>query len=254
MQEINLKELTEKVKAIVTKIGDESLVKQKSSKKVIDKIIKGDYATNIDYENEQELGRRFAELEYKFPIFTEEEHKRPLGGIFWVIDPLDGTKSYYPGIPTWSINVGLYDSAKKEILLGVVYFPACNHLFSAYKDGGAFLNGESISPSSTVDPMEAKIYIEIPNNTSDFLWEKEFQALRRKVYRIRTWGLGSALCYTALGGFDAFFDFSGTTQDYDIFAPMIIAKEAGCKIVEFDIDKEYSTRKIIVTNGVLEYE
>ncbi|MBH51088.1 MAG: hypothetical protein CMG70_03865 [Candidatus Marinimicrobia bacterium] len=60
----------------------------------------------------------------------------------WVVDPIDGTKEFIEGIPQFSISIGLVELGKP--ILGVIYNPAKNELFSAINNGGAELNGKSI--------------------------------------------------------------------------------------------------------------
>jgi len=251
-QEIDFNRLMYSIERVARKAGDYALKMQSSAKKTVQKI-EGDFATDIDFECEELIKKELSQIQPLFPVFTEEEYKRPEADIYWVVDPLDGTKNYYPGLPLWSVNIALYDAKNKNILLGVVYLPKLGDLFKAYKGGGAYLNGEKIKPSNVTDPAEAKIYVELPNKTTGFIGEEEFQKLRKEFYRIRTWGLGSALCYVASGAFDAFFDFCGTTRDYDIFASMIIAKEAGCEVLQFDPAEKAETRIIKVVNGKLKF-
>ena len=60
----------------------------------------------------------------------------------WVVDPLDGTKEFIEGVPHFSISIGMVSSGKSVV--GVIYNPAKNELFSAYKGGGSMLNEEPI--------------------------------------------------------------------------------------------------------------
>ena len=63
----------------------------------------------------------------------------------WVIDPLDGTNNYVYGIPFFSVNLAL--TYNDELLLGLTYDPWRKELFVAEKEGGAWLNGQTISVS-----------------------------------------------------------------------------------------------------------
>ena len=62
----------------------------------------------------------------------------------WIVDPIDGTKEFVSGIPEYAVSAAL---AKNGLpVLGVVYNPATEELFSAAKGHGAWLNGKPIEP------------------------------------------------------------------------------------------------------------
>ncbi|MBV9774485.1 MAG: 3'(2'),5'-bisphosphate nucleotidase CysQ, partial [Gemmatimonadetes bacterium] len=63
----------------------------------------------------------------------------------WVVDPIDGTNSFVQGIPEFAVCVGLAEEGRA--VLGVVYDPATDELYSAAAGGGAFRNGEPIRVS-----------------------------------------------------------------------------------------------------------
>ena len=61
----------------------------------------------------------------------------------WVVDPIDGTKEFIEGVPHFSISIGMV--SKGEPVVGVIYNPAKNELFTACSGGGSKLNGEPIN-------------------------------------------------------------------------------------------------------------
>lgn len=60
----------------------------------------------------------------------------------WILDPLDGTSNFASGIPVFSVSIALV--IKNKVVLGVIYDPNRNEIFSAIKGEGAWLNGESL--------------------------------------------------------------------------------------------------------------
>jgi len=60
----------------------------------------------------------------------------------WVLDPLDGTSNFASGIPIFSVSIALV--IKNEVVLGVIYDPNRNEIFSAIKGEGAWLNGQPL--------------------------------------------------------------------------------------------------------------
>jgi len=63
----------------------------------------------------------------------------------WIIDPIDGTVNFIHGFPFTCVVIGL--AVKKEMVLGIVYNPILEQLFTARKGRGAFLNGKPIQVS-----------------------------------------------------------------------------------------------------------
>jgi len=63
----------------------------------------------------------------------------------WIIDPIDGTVNFIHGFPHTCVVIGL--AVKKEMVLGIVYNPILEQLFTARKGRGAFLNGKPIHVS-----------------------------------------------------------------------------------------------------------
>lgn len=246
-----LPELTKKVIEIAREAGDYVVSNQKDMKKVENKGLQ-DYATNLDKESEELIVKALCELGVNYPVYGEEEHERPDSDVYWIVDPIDGTRNFFRGLPFWSVNIALYDSVQNQVLLAVVYFPITKDMFSAYKDGGAMQNGVKICASDISDPREAVVVAEMPNPVTGFFEKSRYEKMASKFFRVRSLGIGAELCYLANGGFEAFIDFSGTTQDYDILPGLLIAEEAGCKIVEFDYAKPIEERVIVVTNGRIE--
>ncbi len=60
----------------------------------------------------------------------------------WVVDPLDGTKEFIEGVPHFVVSVALVEDGQPVI--GVLYNPASDELFTGAKNEGAFLNGERL--------------------------------------------------------------------------------------------------------------
>ena len=65
----------------------------------------------------------------------------------WIIDPLDGTTNFVHGYPSYGISIGLYHKSKP--LLGIVMEMPNVKLYTAVKGGGAFCEGQKITPSET---------------------------------------------------------------------------------------------------------
>jgi len=169
----------------------------------------------------------------------------------WIIDPLDGTVNYTHALPIYCVSIGL--EYKGEIILGVVYDPSLDELFTAEKGKGAKLNKKRIEVSKTSKLMESLTVTGFPYDVREhpepavthfrnFL--AETQAVRR---------LGSAaldLCYVAAGRFDGFWE--GVIRPWDMAAGVLIVTEAGGKWTNFNgsLSSVYK-EEILATNGLI---
>lgn len=185
-----------------------------------------DVVTVADTEAEQLIARALRE---KFPddgiIGEEGTDSNPGSGRQWYVDPLDGTFNFARGIPFWCTSIGLVEEA--EQVLGVVYDPLRDELFTVVKGAGSFLNGARIHVRATTEPMEATVQLSInfDRELIDFCIA-DFNATAKKVMRTRNLGaLALELCYVACGRLDAVVQRGSHPWDYA--AGSLIAQEAG---------------------------
>ena len=188
--------------------------------------------TDVDKSCEQIIKSLLVENFLGIPILGEE-----LGGenaeLCWVIDPLDGTNNYFHSYPVFCISIALLE--KGSPILGVIYDPNREEMFTAIKGKGAYMNGEKIQVSQTNSLKQALLatgfYYEFKKQRDtnighfvDFLYE--VQGIRRS---------GSAaidLAYVACGRLDGFWELG--LQPWDTSAGFLIVEEAGGKVTKFD--------------------
>ncbi len=96
-----------------------------------------DLVTQADRAAEETILRRLADADPGTAVLAEESGARGDGTLRWLVDPLDGTTNFANGYPHYSVSIGLFDG--DEGLLGVVYDPSRDELFSARRGGGAEL-------------------------------------------------------------------------------------------------------------------
>ncbi|MFM1758463.1 MAG: hypothetical protein RL193_1040, partial [Actinomycetota bacterium] len=76
-------------------------------------------------------------------IIGEEGADRPSkSGYTWVIDPIDGTVNYFYNMHGWSVSIAVRDT--QGVVVGVVYAPTINSMYTAIRGGGSFLNGQPL--------------------------------------------------------------------------------------------------------------
>jgi len=190
-----------------------------------------DIVTQADVQVQEFIRGRINEL-YPDHGFDSEEDEAPSRDtdFTWVLDPIDGTKYFSRRIPIYSIALALEKQGK--LILGIVYSPETNQMFSGAIGAGASLNGSPIKCSPTRELENATICVEIPSSDSSPIernWGMEkFAILVDRVQRARILGVSALdLCYCASSGFDAYVNLGGATKYCDIAAGQVIVEAAG---------------------------
>lgn len=194
-----------------------------------------DIVTQADVDVQELIRGKIAKL-YPEHGFDSEEDETPRkdADFVWVLDPIDGTKYFSRGIPIYSISLALEERGK--LILGVVYSPETNQMFSGAIGKGAFLNGSPIQCAATLELEDATICLEIPSSDSSATARKwaieKLAILVDQVQRVRILGVSALdLCYCASSGFDAYVNLGGATKYCDIAAGQVIVEAAGGKFV-----------------------
>jgi len=145
----------------------------------------------------------------------------------WIIDPIDGTTNFVHRIPMCCISLGL--AINKELVLGIVYNPCANELFSAWKGHGAFLNGQPIHVSQCKTINDSVTAYEISLIHAPDVRDKNVKRLCTLASNSTgTRCIGSAaltLCYLAMGRFDCYH--VEDLKPWDIAGGAVIIREAG---------------------------
>ncbi len=170
----------------------------------------------------------------------------------WYVDPLDGTTNFAAGLPFFAVSIALADRNMNP-LVGVVYNPVMDELFSASKGNGTTLNGQPIHVSTTPELGQSLVASGFPYDkwTSEENNGREWVALMRQTRGIRR--LGSAaldLCYVAAGRFDAYWEQK--LHSWDLMAGALCVLEAGGKITDYEgvnATQAFRSGRLVATNG-----
>lgn len=196
---------------------------------------KHNLVTEYDHRSEKVI-IDFIQQNVKDSYFLAEESGKTgkdVGGIFWIIDPLDGTVNFAHQIPVFSISI----AAQKEgqTISGVVFQPMTHELFVAEIGKGAFLNGQKLKVSDVMHLDRAILATGFPYNLAKnpFHCIDHFIEILKVGIPIRR--LGSAaidLAYTAAGRFEGFFEVE--LSPWDVAAGKLLIEEAGGKVTHWD--------------------
>ncbi len=117
---------------------------------------KNNLVSYVDKKAEDMIVNALSSLLPDAGFIAEENSDRPRTEHYnWIIDPLDGTTNFVHGIPIYSTCIALMKN--NEVLLGVVYEMNLDECFYAWKEGGAWLNGNQINVSETNKLSESLI-------------------------------------------------------------------------------------------------
>ena len=210
-----------------------------------------DLVTDADRRSEQTV---VSMLRGRFPdhqILAEEGTGGGTSSRYrWIIDPLDGTTNYAHRYPHFAVSIGLERDG--EMVVGAVYDPVRDELFTAQAGSGAHLNGRRLRISQSDELLRSLLCTGFPYDHS-FLeaslrrWEqfvREAQAVRRD---------GSAaldICYVAAGRFDGFWE--DHLFPWDMAAATLIVREAGGTATDYrGLPTNVYQGELVASNGRL---
>ena len=178
-------------------------------------------------------------------IIGEEGNSTGTSSLFeWIIDPIDGTVNYSHGFSHWCCSIAL--RYNNEIIVGAVYAPELNYLFTAGKDIPAKLNNKSIKPSLTKQLSKSLVFTGLNQRSKDKI-SPTFEALKDlalNTQKVRISGSAALdLCHVASAKTDAYIEYGVYLWDYA--AAGFIAERAGA-VFKIKSDKKSSQRVAIL--------
>ena len=164
-------------------------------------------------------------------IGEEEANENLISKYRWVIDPIDGTRSFITGNPLFGTLLGLV--TEDEFLLGLMDLPMSQERWWATLDGGSFYKGKRCATSSTKKIEESRLVCTSPAIFSNEEL-KQFQNLAKSV-RVERYG-GDCFNYGALACGWVELVAEASLQFYDIAALVVIIQEAGGIVTDWSGD------------------
>jgi myo-inositol-1(or 4)-monophosphatase len=189
--------------------------------------------TETDKESERRLVAGLKQILPDSAFITEEDTVEDSEAEYqWIIDPIDGTTNFVHRLPCFAISIALRRNEK--IILGVVHEINRDEQFYALEGLGAFMNGNPISVTQTLELENTLLATGFPYD--DFAHEEAYwKALKEFTHKTRgIRRLGSAaidLCYVACGRFDGYFEYS--LSPWDVAGGGFIVEMAGGKVTDF---------------------
>ncbi|HBN73256.1 MAG TPA: inositol monophosphatase [Sutterella sp.] len=201
---------------------------------------KFDYVTQTDIDCENSICETLHQYFPHDTILTEESGTKFSGNSddVWIVDPLDGTTNFLHGFPQYAVSIAL--TQRDRVVVGVVYDPVRNELFTAERGKGAFLNNRRIRVSGVRDMAHALIGTGFPfrRNDSATNYLPKFERVAHSVAGLRRAGSNALdLAYVACGRLDGYWEAS--VHSWDIAAGTLLVLEAGGLVTDLFGQEKY---------------
>ncbi|MBZ0117950.1 MAG: hypothetical protein K8H88_13185 [Sandaracinaceae bacterium] len=165
----------------------------------------------------------------------------------WVVDPIDGTRAFLRGIPTWSILVGL--EAEGVPSVGIAFLPADDDLYVAVQGEGAFANGRPLRVSAVEKLEDSAITHGALAQFTDLQLEGLLAKLARGTYTQRGFHDFDGYRLVLQGRAEAMIDPG--VAPWDICAASVLVREAGGKLTSLDGEETIFGGGAIASNGIV---
>ena len=202
------------------------------------KMSSSDPVSEADRDSEAHIVRAIAAL-YPGDSIVGEEGASIVGstGRRWIIDPLDGTVNYLYGRSEWAVSIALWEDDRP--LVGIVYQPAKDLMYTASAGEGARRNGELIHVN---DPKDLSVCLVVTGFSYEARLRKEqaseLALLLPSIRDIRRGGSSALdMCSVADGQADLYLE--RYVRSWDIAAGHVIVLEAGGTVNMLSSEKAY---------------
>jgi myo-inositol-1(or 4)-monophosphatase len=174
------------------------------------------------------------------------QHKGTSGRT-WIVDPLDGTRPYIRGIPTYSVLIALEDA--DEPVVGVLHLPALGETYWAHKGGQAFFNGNPIHVSTTPELSRALA------SSLGFVERADTPEAASLMKLMRNWdyayGFMDVYSYACVAAGRLDLCVNLLDKPWDCAAAACVVKAAGGRYSDISGNENIHNGTIVLSNGIL---
>jgi histidinol-phosphatase len=205
--------------------------------------------TKADRESEQIIRERIARSFPAHAIIGEEGGETAGDAAFrWIIDPIDGTKTFIHGVPLYGVLIGVEVKGKPSV--GVIYMPAMDEMVYAASGLGCFWNGRPARVSEISRLEDATLLTSSARSATNR--SDAYEKLASRVKIERSWGDCYGYALVATGRAEIMLDPEMNPWDC---APMLpILEEAGGHFTTWDGKPTIWGKDAAATNGALHNE
>jgi histidinol-phosphatase len=220
------RELLDEAVALARRAGEFTLRHFRAAGLVVDRKTDGTPVTDADRGAERLIRDALAQRHPGDGVHGEEEEDKASDtGRRWIIDPIDGTKAFTHGVPTFSNLLALEDEHGPAI--GVINLPALGETVYAGRALGCFCNDQPAAVSRR-SKLEGSY---LSTSGFDYWDEATLLRVKRAGFQMRTWGDGYGYALVATGRIEAMVD--PTAALHDLAAMPVILAEAGGRFTDW---------------------
>ena len=212
----------------------------------------GSEVTAADLAAEAHIRAALADAFPEDGVMGEEEVETPSrSGRRWIVDPIDGTRSFGSGVPLYAVLLTLEEAGTP--VLGCAHFPAAGRTLVAARGAGAWADGARARVSACEVLAEARVVtsgLEYWRDMADAGGRAGFDRLVGATRWARTWGDAFGYLMVCTGHAELFCDPAvGQYWDYAPFS--VIVPEAGGRFTRFDGSGVAAWSEGLASNGLL---
>jgi myo-inositol-1(or 4)-monophosphatase len=218
--------------------------------KAVDESLHHDLKLELDRKAQDLIFARIAEQYPDHALYGEEGIAgNQDSDCQWIVDPIDGTVNFFYGIPHFCVSIAMRQG--EDILVGVIYDPMTNEIWTAEKDGEVLLNGHPLQVSKREKLEEAIVFIGCGKDEEALaIGLERFRKASLRCRKMRMMGSAAlGMAYTASGRLDAYVE--SRISLWDIAAGKLILEMAGgaCELVPNE--KNPDIYAIKASNGLI---
>jgi len=171
-------------------------------------------------------------------------------GFRWIIDPIDGTKSFIRHVPIWATLIGL--EYKGEHIAGIAYIPVFGMTYRALRGDGAFLNERKINVSGVSTLSDSLLCYSSIGWFTRAGRERSFLDLCGRTNRQRGYGDFYGFVLVAEGAAEVMVEHG--VNPWDVAATKAIVEEAGGRFTDWEDNPTIHRPDVLATNGKVHAE
>ncbi len=231
--DLNYKKITEELIPVFESAGKESIDVYKKGLKIEIKE-DGSPVSNGDIIVNEIISKKILQMTPEIPIISEETvdlSKKNTNSIFWLIDPIDGTKEYISGKEEYTLNAALV--INKKPILGLVGVPKKKKLYFSYGVGKSFVKRENKEEVINCEKKENRkkiIAVSSTNKPSELIIKKLKEFNISTIAKVAS---SYKFCLIADGTYDI-YAARERAHEWDYAAGHAIAENAGAVITTLD--------------------
>lgn len=175
---------------------------------------------------------------------------RPDAARRWILDPIDGTRSYVRGVPLYGVLIALEEAG--SVLLGAAHFPALRETVVAARGQGCWWNGRRARVSEVARLEDSLVLTTDVENMEELGRGAAWNAVRARAGTVRTWGDCYGHVLVATGRAEAMFD--PVLAPWDVAALFPIVEEAGGVFTDWAGNRTHRGGSGVATNAAVAAE